>query len=81
MKNQVEEITKGILSIRLIPENDIERNILKKDGNATDEVIEVYFQDAVYKYNSDYELLKITDAEHWPNQALVKCEIIKNYSR
>lgn len=81
MKNQVEEITKGILSIRLIPENDIESNVLKKDGNATDEVIEVYYQDAVVKYNADYELLKITDAQNWPNQAIVKCEIIKNYSR
>ena len=76
MKNQVEEIAKGILSIQLIPENDIERKVLEKNGSATDEVIDVYYQDAVFKYNANYELLKITDAQHWPTQAIVKCEII-----
>jgi hypothetical protein len=77
MKYTTKEIKQGILSIQLTPENEIESKLLVKGNSDNDEIIDVYYQDAVNKYNSNYELVQIIDIAKWPNSAVVKYEVVK----
>lgn len=77
MKYTTKELKQGILSIQLTPENDIESKLLVKGNSDNDEIIDVYYQDAVSKYNSNYELVQVIDIAKWPNAAVVKYEVVK----
>ncbi|MEQ8244960.1 hypothetical protein [Fulvivirga sp.] len=77
MKYTTKELKPGILSIQLTPENDIESKLLVKGNSDNDEIIDVYYQDAVNKYNSNYELVQVIDIAKWPNAAVVKYEVVK----
>ena len=77
MKYTTKELKPGILSIDLMPENDIESKLLVKGNSDNDEIIDVYYQDAVSKYNSNYELVQIIDIAKWPNSSVVKYEVVK----
>uniref|UniRef100_UPI004049C316 hypothetical protein n=1 Tax=Fulvivirga sp. TaxID=1931237 RepID=UPI004049C316 len=77
MKYTTKELKSGILSIDLTPENEIESKLLAKGNSDNDEIIDVYYQDAVSKYNSNYELVQIIDIAKWPNAAVVKYEVVK----
>jgi hypothetical protein len=81
MQYTTKEIAKGILSIELSSENDIESRLLKKGDNNDDDIIEVYYQDAVSKFNSNYELVQVVDIAKWPNAAVVKFEVVKGLGR
>jgi hypothetical protein len=77
MRYNTKEISKGILSIQLFPENVIESNLLKRSDSNDDDIIEVYYQDAVSKFNSNYELVQVIDIVNWPDAAVVKYEKVK----
>jgi hypothetical protein len=77
MKYTTKEIKQGILSIQLTPENEIESKLLVKGDRDNDEIIDVYYQDAVSKFNSSYELVQIIDIAKWPSSAVVKYEVVK----
>ena len=78
MRYSTKEIGKKILSIQLTAENDIEFALLVKGNSDNDEIIDVYYQDAVSKFNSNYELVQVVDIINWPNSAVVKYEIVKS---
>jgi hypothetical protein len=77
MRYNTKELSKGILSIQLFPENVIESNLLKRSDSNDDDIIEVYYQDAVSKFNSNYDLVQVIDIVNWPDAAVVKYEIVK----
>ena len=77
MKYITKEIKPGILDIELIAESAIETNLFSRTDRDRDELIDVYYQDAVSKYNSSYELLQIIDISKWPTRAVVKYEVVK----
>ena len=81
MKYSTKEIKPGILSIQLFPENDFESKLLVKGDSDNDEIIDVYYQDAVSKYDNNYELVQIIDIAKWPNSAVVKYEVVKGLGR
>jgi hypothetical protein len=81
MRYDTKEIAKGILSIQLSPENEIESSLLVKGNTDNDEIIDVYYQDAVSKFNSNFELVQVVDIAKWPNAAVVKYEVVKYSGR
>ncbi|MEQ8924926.1 MAG: hypothetical protein RLO81_03885 [Fulvivirga sp.] len=81
MKYTTKEIKPGILSISITAENDIEADLLQRKDADKDEIIDVYYQDAVSKFNENFELSQIIDIINWPNAAVVKYEVVMGAKR
>jgi len=74
MRNEVKSIAVGVAQVKLTPESDHEKTLLK--DNVETDTIELYYHKAVEDKLPGYVLLQVMDQSEWPYAAMVRVQKI-----
>lgn len=75
MKTFAHFLKADLVSVVLTPETEQEDKLLRNAKPQHDEVIELYYHDAIKKLGN-YALLEVVDMSTWPDSATVKVQRI-----